>query len=378
MDYHATTPCDPRVVDCMLPYFYQEFGNPASAVHPYGLHAKEAVETARAQVAQLAGAESGEVIFTSGATEAINTVLQGIAHKKPLRDLHIVTCITEHAATLDTCKYLQSRGARITHLKVDCHGRINLDDIRSALNDRPTILSLLHANNEIGVISPIEEISTICKEKGVLLHVDAAQSFGKIPVRLREWGVDFLSASSHKMYGPKGVGALMIRRQIPPLRILPLIHGGGHERGLRSGTINVPGVVGFGKAAEICEKEMMDEQTRVLEMRNALLTGLQANIPGLKINGDLNQRLPGNLNISLPDINGTMLLPELRSSLSVSSGSACQSSNPVPSHVLEAIGRTPEEAFSSIRFGLGRFSDSSQIGATIQAVTSCYHKLRNS
>jgi len=374
LDNHATTQVDPRVVEAMLPCFTDNFGNPASSSHPYGWKAKELVEQARAQVAALAGCDSQEVIFTSGATEAINLALKGIARQQSWSDIHIVTCVTEHSAVLDTCSYLESKGAQITRLPVDRQGNINLDELSRILNQRPTLLSLMHANNETGLIHPLDAIGELCKADNVLFHVDTAQSIGKIPVKFADWNIDFMSISGHKLYGPKGIGSLLVRRKMPPLRLTPQIHGGGHERGFRSGTLNVPGIVGLGKACEIARAEMDKEAHASLKLRDRLLNGLRT-IPGLLVNGSMENRLPGNLNISLPGVESQRLLPALRDHISVSSGSACTSAHPRPSHVLAAMGVPDVLAASSLRFGIGRFNTEEEIDYTISVLPRLFMEL---
>jgi len=367
LDNHATTQVDPRVVEAMLPCFTENYGNPASSSHPFGWKARELVKLARSQVAGLVGCEPSEVLFTSGATESINLVLKGIARQLSLKEIHIVTCTTEHSAVLDTCSFLESQGARISRLPVDSHGNIDLDNLSRVLEQRPALLSLMHANNETGLLHPIQDIGHLCKQNGVPFHVDAAQSFGKIPVQFHSWHIDFMSISGHKLYAPKGTGCLIVRRRVPPLRLTPLIHGGGHERGFRSGTLNVPGIVGLGKACEIARAEMGVESHASAKLRDRLLHGLRT-IPGLLVNGPMEDRLPGNLNISLPGVESQRLLPALRDHISVSSGSACTSAQPRPSHVLAAMGIPDELAASSLRFGIGRFNTEEEIDYTLSVL----------
>lgn len=377
LDNHATTPVDPRVVETILPYFTEYFGNAASTAHPYGWKAREAVEVARTQIAKLAGAEPDEVFFTSGATESINMVLKGIARQKPWDKIHIVTCATEHSAVLDTCSFLENQGAAISRLPVSSDGKLALDDLETAISSGADLVSLMHANNEIGVIHPVSEIGALCRRSNVPLHVDAAQSFGKISISLHADMIDFVSISGHKLYAPKGVGCLLVKRRTPPMRLTPLFHGGGHERGFRSGTVNVPGVVSLGRASEICMTEMTEEAARTAQMRDDLLTLLREGIGEVIVNGTLEQRLPGNLNISIPNIEGHLLLPALRDCVSVSSGSACTSAHPRPSHVLAALGRSDELAQASLRFGLGRFTTSDEISFAGESVVKVVQKLRN-
>lgn len=376
LDNHSTTRVDPRVLDAMLPYFTEHFGNAVSTAHEYGWAARDAVQTARAQVAGLARCEASEVIFTSGATESINLVLKGIARQRSWGTVHIVTCVTEHSAVLDTCGYLESLGARVTRLPVQSDGTLDLALLEQALLAGADILSLMHANNEIGTIHPIEAIGQLCRQHGVLFHVDAAQSFGKIPIKFCNGDVDFLSISGHKLYAAKGVGCLLVKRRIPPLRLAPLIHGGGHERGFRSGTLNAPGIVALGRAAEICAAEMADERSRTTILRDILLDKLRQGIPDILVNGGMKARLAGNLNVSFDGIDGHFLLPALRKYISVSSGSACTSSHPKPSHVLAALGRSNELGQSSLRFGIGRFNTEEEILYAADATVAVVRDLR--
>lgn len=377
MDNHSTTPLDPRVLDAMLPFFLQVFGNPSTATNLHGQAAREAVETARGKIADAAGSETSEVIFTSGATESINTVLRGVGRGVPLHELRLVTCQTEHSAVLDTCAVLEARGAQVTRLPVNSVGMIDLAQLEDALVKRPHLLSLMHANNETGVVFDIEAIGALCRAHDCLFHVDAAQSFGKIPIRFRDWQIDFMSISGHKLYAPKGVGCLLIRRQVPPLRIQPLITGGGQERGIRSGTINVPAVVGLGRAAELAGAEMEQEQQMVGSLRTQLLDELRSGISGLIVNGSMQHRLAGNLNISIPGIDGHLLLPSLKERLSVSSGSACQSGKHQASHVLAAMGVSNALAQSSLRFGLGRFHTAADTAFAAATVIDVVRQLRS-
>lgn len=342
----------------MLPYFTERFGNAASRTHSYGLAAAEAVETARAQVARLVGASSSrEVIFTSGATEANNLAIKGVVEFHGTESCHVVTCVTEHKAVLDCCRSLASKGVRLTYLPVDGDGRIDPDQLRDAIGEQTILISIMAANNEIGTIQPLEEIGQIAREKEVLWHCDAAQAVGKIPLDVEDLGVDLLSISAHKMYGPKGQGALFARRKHPRVRLVPQLEGGGQERGLRSGTVNVPGVVGLGKACETCADEMeAGEAERVREMRDRLHQGLLAgSTRELTLNGHVEHRLPGCLNVSVHGIDGAALLVALRD-IALSSGAACTSGASEPSHVLRAIGRDDTLAFGSLRFGVGRLN----------------------
>ncbi len=361
LDNHSTTAVDPRVLEAMLPYFTEIYGNAASTAHEYGWAARDAVDTARAQVAALAGCETSEVVFTSGATESTNLTLKGIARQKSWDTIRIVTCVTEHSAVLDTCGYLETLGATVTRLPVQADGTLDLMLLEQTVAAGADIVSLMHANNEIGTIHPIEDIGHICHKNGVLLHVDAAQSFGKIPIDFGNGLVDILSISGHKLYAPKGIGCLLIKRRMPPLRLTPLLHGGGHERGFRSGTVNVPGIVALGQAAEICAFEMGEETARISLLRGILFDKLKQGIPNILINGAVENRLPGNLNVSFAGIDGQLLLPALRNYISVSSGSACTSAHPKPSHVLAALGRSDQLGQSSLRYGIGRFNTEKEI-----------------
>ncbi len=361
LDNHATTRVDPRVLDAMLPHFTESYGNAASTAHGYGWAARDAVDLSRAQIAGLAGCEASEVIYTSGATESINLALKGIARQKSWDTVHIVTCVAEHSAVLDTCGYLETLGATVTRLPVLPDGTLDLALLEKVVSGNADIVSIMHANNEIGTIHPIDVIGQICHKYNALFHVDAAQSFGKIPLDFSDGSVDFLSISGHKLYAPKGVGCLLVKRRMPPLRLTPLLHGGGHERGFRSGTLNVPGIVALGKAAEICADEMTDETTQVAGLRDMLLESLKRGIPDLIVNGAMKNRLAGNLNVSFSGIDGHLLLPALRNHISVSSGSACTSAHSKPSHVLAAIGMSDLLGQSSLRFGVGRFNTEEEI-----------------
>jgi cysteine desulfurase len=374
MDYHATTPVDPRVVDAMLPFFTAHFGNAASRNHSFGWEADEAVERARQQVADLVGARGREVVFTSGATESDNLAIKGTAEALRDRGDHIVTVATEHRAVLDSCRRLERDGWRVTRLPVDPEGLVSLDAFEAALTDRTILASVMAANNEIGVIQRLAEIVRLAHARGVLVHTDAAQAAGRIPFDVRTLGVDLVSLSAHKMCGPKGVGALIVRRRTPPLDLVPLIDGGGHERGLRSGTLNVPGIVGFGMAAAICRREQSDEAARVGALRDRLLQGLRR-IDDIRVNGSLDRRLPHNLNVSLGGVDGEALLLSL-GDIAVSSGAACSSATAEPSHVLAAIGLDADTARASIRFGLGRFTTAEEVDYVIEKVSSVVAGLR--
>jgi cysteine desulfurase len=375
MDNHATTPVDPRVLDAMLPYFTEKFGNAASRNHEFGWKAEEAVENARGQIARLIGASPKEIVFTSGATESINLALKGAAEFHRPKGNHIIILVTEHKAVLDTCKRLEKAGCEVTYLPVNRDGLVDLDAVRAAITPKTILISILHANNEIGVVQPIEEIGKIAKRHGILFHVDAAQSVGKIPVNVERDGIDLLSISAHKIYAPKGMGALYVRRKNPRVQLSAQIDGGGHERGLRSGTLNVPGTVGLGKACEICEKEMASESQRLLRLRERLRAAITDRLDGVTVNGSLEHRLPNNLNVSFSGVEGEALLMGIHD-VAVSSGSACTSASLEPSHVLRAIGVDDDLAHSSIRFGLGRFNTEEEVDYAAARVVETVSKLR--
>lgn len=354
LDHHATTPVDPRVLEAMLPYFSEIFGNAASLDHEYGAVAQRAVEKAREQVASLINAQPEEIIFTSGATEADNLAIIGVMDRYADRGDHLITTSIEHKAILDTCGYLQRRGCEITYLPVDRHGMIDPDNVRRAIKPNTVLITIMFANNEIGTIAPIAEIGKIAKEHEILFHTDAAQAVGHIPIDVQAMNIDLLSMSAHKVYGPKGVGVLYVRRRRPRVRISEQIHGGGHERGIRSGTLNVPGIIGFGKASEIARKEMKTESVRLLRLREKLWQRLQASIEGIQLNGHPTQRLPHNLNVAIPGIESRSLIVQLKHDVAISTGSACTTVTVEPSHVILALGYSEDRAHSSIRFGLGR------------------------
>ncbi len=376
MDYHATTPVDPRVFEAMKPYFTEIFGNAASRNHSFGWQAEEAIEIARKQVAQLIGATAKEIVFTSGATESNNLAIKGVAEMYQEKGNHIITVVTEHKATLDSCKHLEKQGYQVTYLPVDQYGLIDPEDVRRAITDKTILVTIMMANNEIGVIQPIAEIGKITREKGVLLHTDAVQAAGKIAVDVNALNVDLLSISGHKMYGPKGVGALYVRRKNPRVMVSPIIDGGGHERGMRSGTLNVTGIVGLGKAAEIARLEMPEEMQRIAQLRDKLQKGIFDQIPEVYINGHPSKRLPNNLNVSFAYVEGESLLMGI-GEIAVSSGSACTSASLEPSYVLKALGVGEELAHSSLRFGLGRFNTEEEVDFTIEKVTQAVNKLRD-
>ncbi len=375
MDHHATTPVDPRVVEAMLPYFTSLFGNAASRNHSFGWSAEEAVENARAQVARLIGAAPKEIIFTSGATESDNLAIKGVAEMYRERGNHIVTPVTEHKAVLDTCKRLEKHGYTVTYLPVEKDGRINLDDLRRAITGKTTLISIMYANNEIGAVQPIAEIGKIAKEKGIFFHVDGAQAAGKIPVDVSKDNIDLLAMSAHKMYGPKGVGALYVRRRNPRVELSAMIDGGGHERGMRSGTLNVPGIVGLGAACEVAMHEMPQESERLRGLRDRLKEKLFAGLDELYINGSMEHRLPHNLNISFAHVEGESLLMGIHD-VAVSSGSACTSATVEPSYVLRALGVSEDLAHASIRFGLGRFNTEEEVDYVANRLVQVVSRLR--
>ncbi|MCC6590332.1 MAG: IscS subfamily cysteine desulfurase [Bryobacterales bacterium] len=374
-DNHATTPLDPRVLDAMMPFFTNQFGNAASRNHAFGWAAEEAVEKSRKQIANLIGANSKEIVFTSGATESNNLAIKGVAEMYAERGNHIITAATEHKATLDTTKKLEKHGSRITYLPVQQNGLIDLDMLREAITDKTILVSIMYANNEIGVLQPIREIGKICKERGVLLHTDATQAVGKVPVNVLADNIDLMSLSGHKMYGPKGVGALYVRRKSPRVQLTAQMDGGGHERGMRSGTLNVPGIVGLGKACELCHREMAEEARRLGYLRDKLKDRLLAALDETFINGSMEHRLPNNLNISFAYVEGESLLMGIND-VAVSSGSACTSATLEPSYVLKALGAGDDLAHSSIRFGLGRFNTEEEVDYVADKVISVVKKLR--
>jgi cysteine desulfurase len=375
MDNHATTAVDPRVLDAMLPYFTEKYGNAASRNHEFGWKAEEAVETARGQIARLIHASPREVVFTSGATESDNLAIKGVAEAHRAKGNHIITQATEHKAVLDTCKRLEKYGFEVTYLPVNKEGLVDLENLRRAITPKTILISVMHANNEIGVLQPIEEIGKIAKQKKVLFHVDAAQSVGKIPVDVEKSGVDLLSISAHKLYGPKGVGVLYVRRKDPRVELAPMIDGGGHERGLRSGTLNVPGIVGLGKACEICQKEMMEESERLRRLRDKLNDAITSRLDDTFLNGSMAHRLPNNLNLSFAGVEGDALLMGIND-VAVSSGSACTTATLEPSHVLRALGVSEDLAHSSIRFGLGRFNTEEELDYVANRVVETVKRLR--
>jgi cysteine desulfurase len=375
LDNHATTPLDPRVLDAMLPYFKEVFGNAASRNHSFGWEAEEAVEKARKQVASLIGATAKEIVFTSGATESNNLAIKGVAQMYAERGNHIITAASEHKAVLDTCKHLEKDGYRVTYLPLQQNGLIDLDMLKESFTDKTILVSIMYANNEIGVVQPIREIGKLCKERGVLFHTDAVQAAGKVPVNVIADNIDLASISGHKFYGPKGVGALYVRRKSPRVQLTAQMDGGQHERGMRSGTLNVPGIVGLGAAAEIAQREMPEETVRLKAMRDSLKDQIFGELDEVFINGSWEHRLPHNLNISFAYVEGESMLMGIND-IAVSSGSACTSATLEPSYVLKALGLGDDLAHSSIRFGVGRFNTQEEIDYTAKRVVEVVKKLR--
>ncbi len=376
LDNNATTRVDPRVVEVMLPYFTEKYGNAASRHHVFGRQAEAAVETAREQVAALLNASPREIIFTSGATESDNLAIKGVAAMHRGQGDHLVTVATEHHAVLDPCKRLGRQGFRVTFLPVDEYGRVTADQVADALTDKTILVSVMAANNEIGTLQPIAAIGKLCKDRGVLFHTDAVQAAGKLPLDVEAMGIDLLSLSAHKMYGPKGVGVLFVRRRNPHVRLEPLFDGGGHERGLRSGTLPVPLLAGFGKACELCRQQMASETERLTRLRDKLRAGIMNQLEDVRLNGHPTERLAGNLNLSFANVQGEALLMSLRD-IAISSGSACTSAQPEPSYVLRALGLDDDLAHASIRFGLGRFTTEPEIDYTIAEVVRAVRHLRS-
>ncbi|MBL7711309.1 MAG: IscS subfamily cysteine desulfurase [Chitinophagaceae bacterium] len=376
LDNNATTPMDPRVLDTMLPYFVEKFGNAASRNHSFGWVAEEAVDYAREQVAQLINADPKEIIFTSGATEANNLAIKGVFEMYASKGNHIITCTTEHKAILDTCKHLEKQGASVTYLPVQADGLIDLAELEKAITPKTILITIMYGNNEIGVVQPIREISAIAKKNGILFFTDGTQAVGKIPVDVMADGIDLMSFSAHKMYGPKGVGCLYVRRKNPRVKVTAQMDGGGHERGMRSGTLNVPGIVGFGKACELCRLEMNEEAKRLSTLRDKLEAAL-TQIDESYVNGNREHRLPHVANISFKYVEGEGLLMGFNKEIALSSGSACTSASLEPSYVLKSLGLGDDLAHSSLRFGLGRFTTEEQIDYTIKAITDTVLKLRD-
>jgi cysteine desulfurase len=376
LDYHATTPVDPRVLEAMLPFFTRQFGNAASRSHRFGWDAEKAVERGRQQVAALVGASASEIVFTSGASESNNLAIKGaVAATRETGRRHIITTAIEHRSVLDSCRRLEREGCRVTVLPVGPDGRVAPAAVRDALAPDTALVSVMAANNEVGTIQPLAEIGAIAREHGVLFHTDAAQAVGKVPLDVRACHVDLLSCTAHKMYGPKGVGALYVRKGAPRVRLEPLVDGGGHERGLRSGTLNVPGIVGFGRAAEVNAAEMPAESGRLAAMRNRLYDGLRARLPGVGLNGPVDDRLPHNLNVHFQGVEGESILMAI-DDIALSSGSACASGTVEPSYVLKACGVPDALALASVRFGLGRFTSDEEIDYAIAKVATVIADLR--
>ncbi|HWZ44971.1 MAG TPA: IscS subfamily cysteine desulfurase [Candidatus Saccharimonadales bacterium] len=385
LDNHATTPMDPRVLEEMLPYFIEKFGNAASRNHSFGWAAEEAVETARERVAKLIGATPKEIVFTSGATESDNLAIKGAVAMYREEGDHIITAVTEHKAVLDTCKHLEKNGYCVTYLPVQKDGLIDLEDLKRALDgktrdgktqdDKTILVSIMSANNEIGVLQPIAEIGRLCRERGVIFHTDAAQSIGKMPINVDKQNIDLMSIAGHKLYGPKGVGALYVRNKNPRLRLSALLDGGGHERGMRSGTLNVPGIVGLGKACAIAQEEMLKESCHLAGKRNHLRDRIMSRLDEVTINGSMEHRLPGNLNLSFAHVDGEALMMALND-IALSSGSACTTAAIEPSHVLRAIGVSDDLAHSSIRFGIGRFNTDAEVDYVADRIVETVTHLR--
>ncbi|WP_305855951.1 IscS subfamily cysteine desulfurase [Flavihumibacter rivuli] len=375
LDNNATTPCDPRVVEAMVPYFTENFGNAASRNHPFGWVAEEAVDYAREQVAKLIGADPKEIIFTSGATEGDNLAIKGVFDMYASKGNHIITAVTEHKAVLDTCKHIEKMGGEVTYLNVNNEGLIDLKELEAAIKPNTILIAIMYANNEVGTIQPVREISAIAKKHGVLFFSDATQAVGKIPVDVQKDGIDLLTFTAHKMYGPKGVGALYVRRKNPRVKVTAQMDGGGHERGMRSGTLNVPGIVGFGKACELAMNEMAADAERLGKLRDKLETAL-LKLEEAYVNGSREHRLPHVSNISFKYVEGEGLMMGFNKNIALSSGSACTSASLEPSYVLKALGLGDDLAHSSLRFGLGRFTTEEQIDYTIEAVANTVNKLR--
>jgi cysteine desulfurase len=375
LDNHATTQMDPRVLDAMLPYFTTYFGNAASRNHEFGWVAEQAVDKARKQIADLIGASPREIIFTSGATESDNLAIKGVAEMYAEKGNHIITAATEHKAVLDTCKKLEKSGYRVTYLPVKGDGLIDLDMLREAITDKTILVTIMYANNEIGVLQPVAEIGKICREKGVLFHTDGVQAIGKVPVDVNRDHIDLMSITAHKLYGPKGVGALYVRRKNPRVQLTAQMDGGGHERGMRSGTLNVPGIVGLGEACAICQREMVEETKRLQYLRDKLRNKLESELDEVYLNGSWEHRLPHSLNLSFAYVEGESLLMGIND-VAVSSGSACTSATLEPSYVLKALGLGDDIAHSSIRFGIGRFNTEEEIDYVADKLISVVKKLR--
>ena len=375
LDNNATTRTDPRVVDAMLPFFGEVYGNAASRSHPFGWAAEEAVAKARAQVAGLIGADPREIVWTSGATESDNLALKGVLEKYAAQGNHLVTVVTEHKAVLDAARHLETLGHRVTYLDVDRQGRIDIDDLRQSLTEGTVLVSVMMGSNEIGTLQPVAEIGALCRERGVLFHTDATQCVGKMPVHVQELPVDLMSFTAHKMHGPKGIGALYVRRRSPRVRLTAQMDGGGHEQGMRSGTLNVPGIVGFGQAAEICRNELVREQEHLTRLRDRLIVGILQEIAGTTLNGHPTQRLPHNANIAFAGVEGDALLSALPE-VALSTGSACSSESLEPSYVLRALSLSDPAAYSSVRFGVSRFTTDEEIDYVLSKLPEAVARLR--
>ena len=377
MDHHATTPVDPRVLEAMVPYFTEVYGNAASIDHEYGYQAKQAVDKARELIASIINAHPEEIIFTSGATEADNLAILGLAEYYAKKGKHIITCVTEHKAVLDTCKYLQCSGWQVTYLPVDQQGLVSPIDVRKAITPQTVLISIMAANNEIGVLAPIVEIGKIAHEHEVIFHTDATQAVGYIPIDVQSMNIDLLSISGHKVYGPKGIGALYVRNRLPRVKLVEQMHGGGHERGMRSGTLNVPGIVGLGKALEIAKQERETESDRLKALRDQLWNGLREKLSEVELNGHPTQRLPHNLSVAIPGIESRSLLVQLKKDVALSIGSACTTARVEPSHVIMALGFGEERAYCSLRFGLGRSNNEDELKYVLQRIIGAVGSLRS-
>ena len=375
MDSHATTPLDPRVLEAMMPYLTNHFGNAASSTHLFGEHAKDAVDTARAQVADLIGCSDGEIVFTSGATESDNLAVKGVAYRYKDRGNHIITSTVEHHAVLDSCKALEESGFDVTYLPVDKYGMVHPQQVEDAITDQTVLISLIYVNGEVGTINPITEVGEIAEKYGILFHSDATQGIGKIESDVDKLKVDLMSFTAHKMYGPKGIGALYVRQKDPPIQLYPLLHGGGQENNIRSGTLNVPGIIGFGAACELCKGEMEEEANRIFALREQLYYGLNKRLDRIYLNGHPTQRIPGNLNLSFEFVESQSILSGLKE-IALSSGSACNSDSVEPSYVLRAMGVKDELALGAIRFGLGRHNTKAEVDTVVECVAAQVARLR--
>lgn len=376
LDHHATTPIDERVLAEMLPFLKEKFGNPSSIDHFYGNEALQAVSNARSKVADLIGAEPEEIIFTSGATESNNLALFGVAQQYKEKGDHIIACVTEHKAVLDSCKRLEKMGYAVSYISVNSKGEIDLAELKKQIKPKTILISIMAANNEIGVIAPLVEIGAIAHSHNIFFHTDAAQAFGHIPLNVNEMKIDLMSISGHKIYGPKGVGALYIRRKDPLVKVTPILYGGGHEKGIRSGTLNVPSIIGLGKAAEIAKQEMKEENRRLKKLTEKLYNGISTKIK-VAINGETDDKLSHNLNLYFEGIDAKALINEVKDHVAISAGSACTTNEVKPSHVIIALGYGEERAYSSVRFGLGRFTTEEEVEKTIEVMTKAATKIKN-